>query len=308
MLDITFGWVRYLRVDKIFKVVYRSWVTKGMAEVFDIFSSDTSGHEALIVATLAAERARIHEMDRGKRVVSLNHVGPLGATLDQEVKEAKVTHGGRWSYRRGTCSQSNRIGINKNCHKLASKIKQVIPEYDDLWGRVASLQKRSLIRRWLFSDMEEVDMAEWVKTTWSPILGYNPKVSLMMNSWFIHFMHEDDCVKILRRTWMQGRTFMQLLPWYLGFKLVLEAPKNRLVWVKLLRLPLEFWTLKDLTAIGDSIGRTKHIDPRILGTSDKHIAWLLVEVNFAGGLLSNVDLIWGQRRHRQRVEFRGVLF
>ena len=141
MLDITFGWVRYLRVDKIFKVVYRSWVTKGMAEVFDIFSSDTSGHEALIVATLAVERARIHEMDRGKRVVSLNHVGPLGATIDQAVKEEKVTHGGRWSYRCGTCSQSNRIGINKNCHKLASKIKQVILEYDDLWGRVASLKK-----------------------------------------------------------------------------------------------------------------------------------------------------------------------
>ena len=119
MLDITFGWVRYLRVDTIFKVVDRSWVTKVMAEVFDIFSSDTLGHETLFVATLAAKRARIHEMDREKRVVSLNHAGPLGATLDQEVKEAKLTHGGRWSYRRGTCSQSIRIGVNKNCHKLA---------------------------------------------------------------------------------------------------------------------------------------------------------------------------------------------
>ena len=67
-----------------------------------------------------------------------------------------------------------------------------------------------------------------------------------------------------------------------------------MIWVKLLGLPLEFWTLKTLRAIGNSIGMTKYLDPRCIGTADKWIAWILVEVSFQGGLPSDVDLICGQ--------------
>ena len=75
--------------------------------------------------------------------------------------------------------------------------------------------------------MQEIVMVKWVRITWCPILGYNPKVRIMMNSWFsVHFMHEEDYAKILKWTWVRGRSFMQLLPWHLGFNPVLEAHKN----------------------------------------------------------------------------------
>lgn len=101
---------------------------------------------------------------------------------------------------------------------------------------------------------------------------------------------------------------MQLIPWYLGFNPIMEAPRSRIVWVKLPGLPLEFWTLRALKQIGDSIGTTKYIDPNIIGVADKRIAWLLVEVEFVGGLPGDVDLLWGNRRHRQRIDFWGIPF
>ena len=96
---------------------------------------------------------------------------------------------------------------------------------------------------------------------------------------------------------------MQIIPWYIGFNPVLEAPRNKVVWVKLSGLPLEFWTIKALRMIGDSIGSTKYIDPSIMGAADKRIAWLLVEVDYLGGLPGDIDLIWSDRRHRQLIDF-----
>ena len=101
---------------------------------------------------------------------------------------------------------------------------------------------------------------------------------------------------------------MQLILWYLGFNPVMEAPKSCSVRVKLPGLPLEFWTHKALRAIGNSIGSTKYIDPGIVGASDKRIAWLLVEVDFAGGLPGDVDLLWNQRRHKQCIDYWGIPF
>ena len=56
MLLFKSRWVWYLRVTQLFNDVDQFWVSIGMVRVFDIFSSDTSGHEALIAATIMAEK------------------------------------------------------------------------------------------------------------------------------------------------------------------------------------------------------------------------------------------------------------
>ena len=134
-------------------------------------------------------------------------------------------------------------------------------------------------------------------------------VSHLINGWFsIHFLDEKDAQTIISRTWVRGRSFMQLIPWYLGFNPVLEAPRSKIIWMKLPGLPLEYWTVKALRAIGNSIGTTKYIDPAIIGSSDKKIAWILVEMDFSGGLPGDIDLIRGNRKHRQRIDYWGIPF
>lgn len=141
-------------------------------------------------------------------------------------------------------SRRGRHKLKKNrlaCFKLAVEIKEVVLEHDDLWGRVISLQKRALIGRWMFADGHVSDMLEWAKNVWTPIVGYAPEVSLLLNDWYsIHFKNENDVALIFNKTWVRGKSFLQLLPWYLGFNPIMEAPKNRSMWVKLPGLPLEF--------------------------------------------------------------------
>ena len=57
------------------------------------------------------------------------------------------------------------------CFKPIVDIKEVVLEHEDLWGRVISLQKRALIGRWMFADGHVIDMLEWAKNVWSPIVG-----------------------------------------------------------------------------------------------------------------------------------------
>lgn len=62
--------------------------------------------------------------------------------------------------------RKNRRGVAaKKVFTLAKDTKMVQFEYGDLWGHVANLQKRALVGRWLFTEMKEVDMVDWIRVT-----------------------------------------------------------------------------------------------------------------------------------------------
>ena len=69
------------------------------------------------------------------------------------------------------------------------EINEIYLDYEDMHRRVASLQRRVVIGRWMFPDNSEVDTTAWIKKHWSPIIGYAPKVNILINGWFFfHFM------------------------------------------------------------------------------------------------------------------------
>lgn len=76
----------------------------------------------------------------------------------------------------------------------------------------------------------------------------------------------------------------------MGFNPFLDTPRNKFLWVKLLRLPLEYWTQSDLMEIGNVVGKYVYMYPCILATQDKWVSWILVEVNYMVGLPENNDL------------------
>lgn len=154
-----------------------------------------------------------------------------------------------------------------------SMTKTLSFSHDVLWERVSRLQKRALVGKWIFAELSEHDMQNWVKITWEPILGYAPQISILMNSWFsVHFLHMENAEKILRISWVWARSFLHLHKWYIGFNPLLDAPKNEIVWGKLPRLPIEFWTTRALTEIGNAIGRFIYINPKVGGARDKQVA------------------------------------
>lgn len=82
----------------------------------------------------------------------------------------------------------------------------------------------------------------------------------------------EDVEKIVKIPRVQGRSFLHLHKWYIGFNPLLDMPKNEIVWVKLPGLPLEFWTTKTLKEIGNAIGRFIYIYPKVVGARDKLVA------------------------------------
>ena len=169
-------------------------------------ASNISAHKAFIAATIEAE----HRLSKDFEVD------------DQIIKQAfshlpfqVVNNHSGWKFfpykkKRG------RGRRKKNIFKHNMDIKAVTLDYDDLCGRVASLQKRVVIGRWMFPDGSEVDTGAWIKQYWNPIIGYTPKISMLLNGWFIiHFMNEKYVYNIINTMWVWGQSFMQLVPRYL---------------------------------------------------------------------------------------------
>lgn len=98
--------------------------------------------------------------------------------------------------------------------------------------------------------------------------------------------------EIFWRTKVNGRCFLALYRWHIGFHPTRNAPCHHLVWVKMPSLPLEFWTVSALSAIGDNIRKCRFVDTKCMGHYDKRITWILVEVSFFGGHPAEVDLEW----------------
>lgn len=128
-------------------------------------------------------------------------------------------------------------------------------------------------------------------------MGYSPKViRLLSNCYSFHFFHHEDLEIIWINLWVQGHGFLQLCQWYVDFNPILDTPWNFLVWMKLPHLPLEYWTWEAFSVIGNIVGCFSYMDPHILGSHDKRMGWVLVEVKFDGGVPKDIILEWNSWR------------
>jgi len=95
--------------------------------------------------------------------------------------------------------------------------------------------------KWHFTNLSEVEMRIWVDTKWKSLLGYMPTVVRLLSGWYsFHFLNHEDPMKIKAIPWIKGKSFLELLSWYIGFNHMKETPQNKLIWVKLPGLPIEF--------------------------------------------------------------------
>lgn len=144
---------------------------------------------------------------------------------------------------------------------------------------------------------------------WNFIIGYEPRISQLENGWFCyHFLKEGDVPEILLRTWVNGLYFLPLFRLSVEFHPTDNAPKSQMLWVKLMGLPMQFWSLAVLQTIGNSIGVCRYADPKCNGIFDKRDAWILVEVPFVGGLPTEVDLEWEGKTICQRLDYWNIPF
>lgn len=75
-------------------------------------------------------------------------------------------------------------------------------------------------------------MKEWIEKNWTSIVGYHPKLSIILKGWFgFHFMSSEDAKKIRTRPWVKGRGVLILQKWYTRFDPIKEIPKRKHIWL-----------------------------------------------------------------------------
>jgi hypothetical protein len=89
---------------------------------------------------------------------------------------------------------------------------------------------------------------------WVPLLIYIPIMHLMEKGWLIFPLNTtDDARKILSlQRWLDSSILM-LKEWTPLFDPLIEIFEVKLIWVKLRRLPLEWWLNECLKALGNKL-------------------------------------------------------
>jgi hypothetical protein len=80
------------------------------------------------------------------------------------------------------------------------------------------------------------------------------------------------------------------------------------IWIKLSSLPLEWWTIYSLKAIGNMIGKTLAVDDSFLTLPKWFIARVLVEMDMSGGFFELIDLVVGGHKFIQILNYVNVPF
>jgi len=142
---------------------------------------------------------------------------------------------------------------------------------DDLGlEEAANLAMNALVGWFSYHRRCTTPLYNWIKTHWLPILGYVPEVFYLPRGWFGFIFHSpEDAAKILEGLWPSDGGGIMLKRWRISFDPAQDYFQFRHLWVLLPDLPLNFWSLKTLMAIGNSIGRFISVDEQALDASDK---------------------------------------
>jgi hypothetical protein len=80
------------------------------------------------------------------------------------------------------------------------------------------------------------------------------------------------------------------------------------LWVLLPSLPLNIWSVKALTTIGNALSRFISVDEQSLGAPDRKLGRILVEIDIHLGLLETLDIQWRDQLFSQRMDYLGLPF
>ena len=105
-------------------------------------------------------------------------------------------------------------------------------------------------------------------------------VALGNDFFFIRFQNGEDHARVLRDgPWFVGGHYLSIRGWELNFKSSKANMSSVAVWIRLPELPIEYYELSALRAIGETIGLVLRIDTHTAVETRGRFARLCVQVN-----------------------------
>lgn len=87
-----------------------------------------------------------------------------------------------------------------------------------------------------------------------------------------------------------------------------ESLSNLPTWIKLLNLPLEFWSKAGLKPISDSLGKFIMSEKNYLSSNYRSVAQILVDIDPWKGLFESLDIVLGEKTFIQQLDYMHIPF
>ena len=149
----------------------------------------------------------------------------------------------------------------------------------------------ALVGHFAYKNKSNPLFADWMELHWVPLLGYVPKYITLTYGWFSLVFKMPEDVEVILGSFLDfvGGSLM-LKHWRTGFDPVKEYFSCRHVWVCLPSLSLNLWNRLALTSIQNLLGRFLKVEESLLGTTDKRMAQVLVDIDVSIGLMETMEI------------------
>lgn len=186
--------------------------------------SDSSAMEAMIQATIKAEKSRECSKvsvawqatldDMIVKPTWIEKDAPFfGKPYQKSLNKGEATSKEVW-----TNEQALHYRKSRNLVKIASPPRVISLDSSFLSERIDSLQNLALVGKWHFPEMDNADMRKCLNDRWKPLICYTPIISRLMKEWYcFHFLKVSDLEVVFNKPWVHGRSFLYLFRWYIGF-------------------------------------------------------------------------------------------
>ncbi|KAF9611587.1 hypothetical protein IFM89_033591 [Coptis chinensis] len=121
----------------------------------------------------------------------------------------------------------------------------------------------------------------------------------LQGTWFMtplgkgYIMFRFECLEDYQKVWDQGawkveNQILRLSKWSPNFSTEKETQSHAAVWVRFPGLPLEYWEIRNLLALGRAVGRPIHVDETTAKRELGYYASVLVDIDLSKSILKKV--------------------
>jgi len=142
----------------------------------DPFDLDISLQEEFIQTTVAAESQRHANQNMMRQEALFPQLTTKGDGSDWWRETGVMPH----INNEGKKGGGRKGGRKHPPIKISTPVPILSFGHDVLLDHITSLQKRALVGRWYFSEIDEVEMRQWLAKKWKILVGYVPTVVKLM--------------------------------------------------------------------------------------------------------------------------------
>ncbi|XP_059068311.1 uncharacterized protein LOC131040439 [Cryptomeria japonica] len=184
---------------------------------------------------------------------------------------------------------------------LVIQPEQVLEDVD-YWG------KHALICKFLGLRLSLPVLESWARQIWNP--EGDMEILLAANNYFLVIFSS---IADRNRAFEGGPYFFNqvglfIKPWHMGFNSLEEIPSRVPVWVRLLRLPLEFWREDILHSISLLLGKPVGSASQTQDHKVISFARICVEVDLNNRLRDSMEICMGSSSWTQQLDYETLPF